>query len=209
MRIPYVAIGGFYCCQGGTESRSKELLRKGLEEYDNAASFGRGNKTHRVCQALFAPATIVRVAMEQYIANAQPMWKYPALFRILLTYALMPFAERRIEEIHSRIRRVGLKAFGCGLPYVCAAVRVQQHIEELKKYSNFWEFAVKHWRQRSILDKLFQLRVSDNLKEFTTAKKSNLYISAALKRSFVIIKKPSRPWRYGTSPHQTIGRRHT
>ncbi len=77
-------------------------------------------KIHRISHRFFAPGTVVRADIDRFSAptSDEPLWKFQNLFVALLEYALTPVLERRIEEVHARIKRIGYFAFHGGLPYL-------------------------------------------------------------------------------------------
>jgi len=183
---PWIAFGAWYFDVFLHDlDKAKALLRKCLAEVDQAIARGIVDKLHRVARRLFAPGALVRVAADAYLEGEAEMIKFPELFIGLLQYCLMPFVERRIEEVHSRIQRVGRSCFGCGVPYVCAVVRSEPLLNRVFKDPEFMRIACDYWRKRSLIDIILRLRYSaEELKGQTWAAKTRMVYQTGIEQEY-------------------------
>jgi len=183
---PWIAFGAWYFDVFLHDlDKAKALLRKCLAEVDQAIARGIVDKLHRVARRLFAPGALVRVAADAYLEGEAEMITFPELFIGLLQYCLMPFVERRIEEVHSRIQRVGRSCFGCGLPYVCAVVRSEPLLNRVFKDPEFMRIACDYWRKRSLIDIILRLRYSaEELKGQTWAAKTRMVYQTGIEQEY-------------------------
>jgi hypothetical protein len=156
--VPYMALGVFYCTQGGSVREAKTILSACLTEYDTAIVDGNRDKLHRVAHILFSPSTICRVQLNDFRANGTRLEDYPVAYATLQEYALISLVERRIEELHARIKKIGAACTYVLPPYVCARLRESYHLALLFSSSTFHRMCVDRWRSRKLLDELLGRR---------------------------------------------------
>jgi hypothetical protein len=174
--VPYVAIGAFYCQQGGTIEECKPFLRSALDEFDGAYLMGREQRLHRVASRLFSKTSKVREQADAWLAaEADPLENFPHLYCALQEYALVPMVERRIEEVHARVKRIGRAAIGITLPYLCALLREPYNLGLATNNPDFVDYCERHWRSNVLLDQVLALRVTKvDLRNMTSLGKTRL-----------------------------------
>ena len=155
---PYVAFGAWYSIYDQDLDGAKTFLCSCVAEHDTAVQAGKSHMLHRITPRLCVAGTLVRVDIDAFLAGTEPLHRYPHLFLALLEYALIPAVERRIEAVHARIKFVGQRAYGAGVPFVCAAIRSARHLDMLKASADFATFACSQWHSRTLADKVLRLR---------------------------------------------------
>lgn len=162
LHCPYSAIGAFYCTQGGSVSNAQLLLQGCIQEYDQAIAGGRGDLLHRVAKLLFSVGCEPRTSFEAFIAAGPTaeLSAYPRAYIALMEYALIPFVERRIEAEHAKIKSIGARRFSISLPYVCALMREQRHLDLLRRSPQFTELCHQSWHSRNLVEDVIRLRFS-------------------------------------------------
>ena len=160
------------------------MLKQAAVEYDTAKANGLGPKLHRMTHAIFATGTRCRADVDAYLGTeGAALHSHVALFKGILRYALIPCVERRIEEVHARVKRLGRNAFGVSLPFVSAAVRVPGLLDLLQvpQGAAFQEFALAKWRTRHLLHKILQLRFdAAEMKQLSNKEKLALVYQSSL-----------------------------
>ena len=178
LHIPYKAMGVFYCCQGGPISLSQDLARSCLDEYNEAIA--SGHTLHRKCHALFAPSTPCRQDLDAWLASdGRPLRDYPFAYVALQEFCLVSLVERRIEQVHALLKRVGNTCTHVLVPYICAKLRESMHISNLRSSADFSDACVRLWRKRNLLDAILQQRFSKSQLErmSSNAKLNSVYQS--------------------------------
>ena len=156
---PFLAIGAFYCTQGGTVAKSQAILKDCLDEVDQAIAGGKQDQLERNTLRLFKPGQAVAEAARSFIARQDPKLEdFPVLYVSLMEYALIPFVERRIEKVHATIKRAGAIAFGASVSQLCAVIRESVHLDTLRRSAEFHAFCVSKWHERSIMDQVLAMR---------------------------------------------------
>ena len=168
-RDPHVCIGAFYCTQGGSPDRSRQILKTIIEKVDRFVANRKILELDQNTRRLFLPGTPVRRQTDAYIAVTESnLESFPDLFIALQEYALVPGVGRKIERVHATIKKKRGQLFGVGLPYVSAVVREQQNLANLDRDPAFRDFCMAKWHSRHLLDELLCLRhTPDELKAMT------------------------------------------
>lgn len=183
---PYAGIGAFFSEQGGSLAQARALASRCIDEVDKAEREGHLSKVHRVARRLFERGTLVRADLDQFVASNLPLRSFARAYTGILEYALMPVLERRIEEIHARIKRIGRSCFGVGLPTVCAMIRLPMHLAALEQNRDFREFVLSNWRSRRIADQLLSLRYPPNfLKSKSLKQKIEIVYQCSAEQEFL------------------------
>jgi hypothetical protein len=138
--IPYKLVGVFN--QSGSieaEDRAKAIYRECAAEFD--AAIAAGLPLHRVSILVLSRNGIIRQELDSWSQGPKFLRDYPNAFCTILEYALCSLVERRVEEVHAHIKRLG-KSMGFVLcPYVCALLRESQHINRLREDAAFHDIA--------------------------------------------------------------------
>lgn len=157
--IPYSALGIFWCTQGGTIAEGKKLYAKCRSEYDSVVASGNQNKLHRVAHIIFNKSNDCRSQLDQWYDAAEvALDQYPCGFCTLQEYCLGSLVERRVEQIHAMVKKLGKGATFILAPYLCAKLREASHLQMLRKSSEFYELCVSSWRKRNLLDTILVTR---------------------------------------------------
>ena len=183
--IPYRALGIFYGASpfNGSEQKSKDILAECRQEYD--AAVAQGKPVHRVSDILFSKARIVRGQLDTWYESTLPLKSFPDAFVCLQTYSWCSLVERRVEEVHSRLQRLGKTMTNVHVPYVCALLRQEQAIHALRSSSEFSSFCISIWRRRDFLNSLLHLRFTDKeLSNLTNSQKLEQVYQCGLESEF-------------------------
>jgi hypothetical protein len=93
--------------------------------------------------------------------------------------------ERRIEEVHRRIKLIGAKSTHIMPPYVCALLREVYHINMLKASGDFHNFCVDNWRRKNLLNSVLHLRLPKaKMALMSTTEKVEFVYQSALESEF-------------------------
>ena len=155
-RLPYKALGIFYGECGGSLHLSKKIAEDCMREYDDAIDRNLNHKMHRLCARLFA-AGIRRRELEAFAAGGEKLYDFKHVYCELRELSLASLVERRIEEVHSRLKRLGGQMTYSTPPYLCARLRLPQHLDMIKHDVSFSEFVHKKWRMKRLPDEILQL----------------------------------------------------
>ena len=184
--MPYKALGVFHGCCGGSRATSKRLLRECLEEHDVVVAGGDATLLHRVSKRLFDKAQVCRQELDAYLeAHNEPLEAFYTAYAMLQEYALASLVERRIEQVHSLIKRGGASMTFALPPYICARLREAMHLKRLGESREFHDMCVAEWRSRSMLDRLLHQRVAQShLNEMTRLEKIKIVYECSLQSEF-------------------------
>ena len=153
-------------------SEPKHILRECIAEYDAAIAGPRADQIHRVAHLILSPSNPCRIELDRFLLVGERLEEFPIAFVTLQEYALIKLVERSIEEVHSRIKRIGLSMTYCLPVYVCAKLREEYHLAQLTDNVRFYNLCVRMWRSRTLLDRILMLRVSQaDLNEMTSDQK--------------------------------------
>jgi hypothetical protein len=154
------AIGSFYCTQGGSEHRAREILSAVLDEVDVCVARGKADQLDRVTRTYFMPGTVVRREAELFIERTSTHYTdYHRLYVGMQIYALIPFASRRVERLHGTIKRQGSHAYGIQVPHLCSQIREAQNLQTVREDAEFKSFCLSNWRSTKLIDELLVMRV--------------------------------------------------
>jgi hypothetical protein len=157
LHIPVRLIGIYYCMQGGTETRSKEIFMECANEYDTAVAAGRADCIHRVAHRILDKGTVCRQQLDEWYRGTRILAFFPVACMCLLQYALLPGVERAVEGMHGQIKRAA-RAFSWALPpFICSNLREKQNLTLLDNI-DFHTLCCGRWSSSSMLDELLALR---------------------------------------------------
>jgi hypothetical protein len=183
--IPYKALGIFYVSCGGSMSVSKRILSECLLEFDTAISRGLGKRLHRVAQLLFSKKTVCRQQFEEFLVGSSTLEHFPVAFTVLQEYSLASLVERRIEQLHSVIKKIGMQATYVRPPYVCSKLREAQCLQTLSGDRSFYDLCLKRWRSTTFLNEVLALRVSRSmLAAMTSRAKIKMVYQCSLREEY-------------------------
>ena len=107
------------------------------------------------------------------------MIEYHVAFAKLQVIALVSLVERRIEGVHSTIKRLGSQMSNVTPPYMSALVPEPSLLPKLADDASFYNLCVSKWNAKQITDDILRLVVPSGLlqqitplvttKQFTSA----------------------------------------
>jgi hypothetical protein len=147
---------------------------------------GKGRHLHRVSRRLFDPTTMCRQELDAYLQSpGSALEEYFTAYSMLQEYALVSLVERRIEQVHSVIKRTGATMTFALPPYICARLREGMHLERLATGREFHDMCVAQWRSRTLLNKLLEQRIPNaQLETMTNVNKVKFVYQCDLQSEF-------------------------
>lgn len=99
----------FWCMLGGPLSLSLKIYEERRAEYDSAVAAGRQGSLLRTAPLMLCKTTQCRQQFDEWHFHAgQPsLQNFSQAFITLQEYALSTIVERRVEEIHKRVKALG------------------------------------------------------------------------------------------------------
>ena len=95
-----------------------------MAEYDEAVANNNEQRLHRVAHILFQPGSPCRTSLDNWIKSpSSALSDHPSAYIEIQAYALVSIVERRVEQVHSMIKRLGASACNVAPPYICAKLR--------------------------------------------------------------------------------------
>lgn len=171
--LPYCLIRIFYGeIVGGSTVSAKQFARDACAKFDSAVAAGRGPKLHRVAHLALGEGEC-REQLEEFANHAtNTLRHYPIAYAMIRRYALIPTVGRRVEAVHSEIKRIGLSARNMSPSMISASLSESKNLALLKKSTSFRELCVKHWRSNTLHNTVLQLVLpAKELDTLTTAEK--------------------------------------
>lgn len=130
----------------GGVGRLKECVR----EWEQAVAAGRDERVHRVARPFFEAGSDLRAALDGFILSDYPLERFANLYVELRSYSANIIVSRRVEGIHSQVKRTFERKLHCLIPRVSASVR-QKELEGQLDNQNFLDWLRRSWRRRGWL----------------------------------------------------------
>ena len=118
--IPYKLLGVFWCTMGGSIDLCKENLRECIAQYEAAVADGHEGSLHRVARMGLSPDGIVGQQLRIFLTLDLPLKSSPGAFCFLQQYNFSSLVERRVEQLHSVVQRIGRRNTYFTTPVLCA-----------------------------------------------------------------------------------------
>ena len=127
-------------------------------EYDEAVAMNP-DRVHRVATLLFGRGQAHRADFEAYANGERTRLKdFPTIYLLLEKYALSSLVERRIEQVHSRLKTAGKQMAHVEPPYLCALLREAGNLNLLRTNQAFFDMVKAQWRSQALLFNVLQTR---------------------------------------------------
>ena len=157
-KIPWKALAIFYSELGGDLQASRRCCGECLLEYDEAVAMNP-DRVHRVATLLFGRGQAHRADFEAYANGERTRLKdFPTIYLLLEKYALSSLVERRIEQVHSRLKTAGKQMAHVEPPYLCALLREAGNLNLLRTNQAFFDMVKAQWRSQALLFNVLQTR---------------------------------------------------
>ena len=124
--------------------------------YDKACNAGNELRLHRVARRILGRSSSSRCALDAYLADTSnpPLIAYPPIYQALRVYSLSSLVERRVEQLHSLLKRIGRQATYVMPPFACSQLRSQQSVAQYTDDREFKTFCETQWRSTKVADRL-------------------------------------------------------
>ena len=162
--IPVKMLGVFWCQLGGSLERSLKIYEECRDEYDRAVAAGHYGSLQRTGRIMLCKTTLCRQQLDEWHLRAVQIRSATLGSKAYVTlqeYALASFVERRVEELHRRIKLLGSKSTHISVPYLCAQLREEMNISSLRTSADFSAYCLSKWRQKNLLNNVLKLRVPE------------------------------------------------
>lgn len=145
-----------------SEADGKEIARDCLAQYDGAVARGVGEKIHRVGHRFLRPGNMLRVCFEIYASTDIPLGSLPLLVVELFGYAACPVVCRRIEAVHSVVRRMQRATTNERVAALAAKLRRNDVLAALRSGTGFRQYLKVMWRKRLVMRRALSHMFSDH-----------------------------------------------
>jgi hypothetical protein len=171
--VPYIAAGIFYGeTPGGCHDLSRAQSVKACDMYDDLIANGKAHKLPEVAHIIFSPFNASRRGLDAFGSGLiLHLRDAPSSFCAVQPMALQSLTGRGVERIHALIKRVGATALNVSAPFVCAQLRETNNLALVRTDANFYQFALKKWRSRNMLDEVLRDVPKHELEPLTRAMK--------------------------------------
>lgn len=146
--------GGYECCCERAlvchQVTSKKVAAECIAEWTAGVMGGKESRFHRVARMFLQVGSPLRHMLDSYAASDLELSAYPALYIELRGYALNIIVSRRVEGIHSQVKRTFQRKLHCMVPRVSTAVR-QKEMESLIDSPAFRQWLKPKWCARDWL----------------------------------------------------------
>ena len=158
--LPYCIIKIFWGeIHGGCTDRAREWAKEAVDKYDAVILAGNGERLHRVAHLVLAPGECREQLVMFSSHSTSPLSAFPAAYSVIKRYALIPMCGRRVEAVHSEIKRIGLVARNASPPLISAKLSEPKNLSLLQTNPAFRSFCQSKWNSRRLFDDVLKLVV--------------------------------------------------